>query len=201
LHRRAVRLEWFTVSWNVIEAIVAVGAGLAASSAALIGFGVDSAIEVSSAGALLWRLQRAGPKAELAEKEHAERRALYLVAATFAALAVYIAIDAGAALVREEAPETSRVGLWLSVASLIVMPTLATFKQRTGREMGSRALQADAAETWVCGCLSVALLLGLGLYVWFGWWWADPVSALLMEPVIVWQAWETYEEAGGENGK
>ena len=178
-----------------MEAVVAIGAGVGAGSAALIGFGVDSAIEVTSATALLWRLRRAGPHAHSDDRQHAERRALYLVAATFAALAVYILIEAGMALLNREPPETSTVGLLLAIASLIVMPLLAIAKQRTGRAMGSRALEADAAETWVCAWLSVALLLGLGLYAWCGWWWADPVGALLMEPIIVWQAWETYHEA------
>ena len=195
LHQRAIRLEWFTVAWNVVEAVVAVGAGLAAGSAALIGFGVDSAIEVSSAAALLWRLKRAGPDAEAEEQEGAENRALYFVAGTFVALAIYIGIDAGMSLIRRESPDVSAVGLVLAVLSLIVMPTLAFLKDRVGREMGSQALQADAAETWVCAFLSVALLLGLGLYAWQGWWWADPLGALLMEPVIIWQAWETYTDA------
>lgn len=195
LHGRAVRLEWFTVSWNVIEAAVAIGAGIGAGSAALIGFGVDSGIEVTSATALLWRLRRAGPHARLDDQEHAERRALYLVAATFAALATYILIEATTALLTRESPGTSVVGVMLAVASLIVMPLLAIGKQRTGRAMGSRALEADGAEAWVCAWLSVGLLLGLGLHAWFGWWWADPVGALMMEPVIVWQAWETYHEA------
>jgi cation diffusion facilitator family transporter len=195
LQRRAIRLEWFTISWNVVEAIVALTAGVAAGSAALIGFGIDSSIEVSSAVALLWRLKRAGPDAGAEEHQDAETRALYFVAGTFVALAIYIGIDAGQSLIEREPPERSTAGLVLATLSLIVMPTLAILKDRTGREMGSDALRADAAETWVCAFLSVALLLGLGLYALRGWWWADPVGALLMEPVILWQAWETYHDA------
>lgn len=195
LHHRALRLEWFTVAWNVVEAVVAIGAGLAVGSVALVGFGADSTIEVLSAVALLWRLRRAGARASAAERGHAERRALYLVAATFLILAAYIAYEAGSALVEREGPDRSAVGLVLSVLSLLIMPTLAYMKGRTGREMGSKALQADAAETWVCAFLSLALLLGVGLHAAFGWWWADPVGALAMLPVIFWQAWETFGEA------
>jgi divalent metal cation (Fe/Co/Zn/Cd) transporter len=156
---------------------------------------------VISAFALLWRLRKAGPNASAKERGDAERRALYLVAATFLLLASYIAYEAGGALLSGEGPEDSTVGLVLSVVSLLVMPALAYGKQRTGREMGSEALEADAVETWVCSYLSLALLVGVGLNVGFGWWWADPVGALAMLPVIVWQGWETLGEAreGGEN--
>jgi cation diffusion facilitator family transporter len=195
LHQRALRLEYFTVSWNVVEAIVAITAGLLAGSVALVGFGVDSGIEVLSALALLWRLRRAGADASEAEEAHAERRALYAVAATFFLLAAYIGVEAVGALVSGEAPETSTVGLVLSLVSLAVMPLLAYWKGRTGREMGSPALQADAAETWVCSYLSLALLAGVGLYAAFGWAWADPSGALAMLPVILWQGWETLNEA------
>jgi divalent metal cation (Fe/Co/Zn/Cd) transporter len=195
LHRRALWLEYFTVGWNVIEAVVAIGAGLIAGSVALIGFGVDSGVEVISALGLLWRLRKAGPDATVAEESAAERRALYIVAATFFLLAAYISFEAITALISREAPETSTVGLVLSVLSLVIMPVLAYMKQRTGREMGSRALVADAAETWVCSYLSLALLAGVGLYFLFDWWWADAVGALAMLPVILWQGWETLGEA------
>ena len=195
LHARAVRLEWFTVAWNVIEAVVAIGAGIIAGSVALIGFGVDSGIEVISAIGLLWRLRKAGPDAEVGEESAAEKRALYVVAATFFLLVVYIAYEAADALLEREEPLTSPVGVVLSILSLTIMPALAFAKQRTGREMGSRALVADSKETWVCSYLSLALLVGVGAYAAFGWWWADPVGALAMLPVIVWQGWETLGEA------
>ncbi len=199
LHRRGVRLEVFTIAWNVIEAFVAIGAGLLAGSVALVGFGVDSGVEVISAVALLWRLLKAGPKASAEETGAAEKRALYLVAATFFLLSAYIAYEAGGALVSREGPDGSTVGLVLAAISLVVMPTLAHLKGRTGREMGSEALVADAKETWVCSYLSLALLLGVGLYAAFGWWWADPVGALAMLPVIVWQGFETLGEAREED--
>ena len=195
LHRRGVRLEVFTVAWNVVEAVVAVGVGIAVGSVALIGFGADSGIEVISAVALLWRLLKAGPHASVPEESAAERKALYLVAATFFLLALYILYEAVGALISGEEPESSTVALVLSVVSLLIMPVLAYLKGRTGREMGSRALVADSVETWVCAYLSVALLAAVGLNAAFGWWWADPIGALAMLPVILWQGWETLEEA------
>ena len=195
LHRRALWLEYFTVGSNVIEGLVAIGAGLLAGSVALIGFGVDSSIEVISALGLLWRLRKTGPDATVQEESGAERRALYVVAATFFLLAAYITYEAVTSLLGREEPDRSTVGLVLSVLSLAIMPALAWWKQRTGREMDSRALVADAAETWVCSYLSLALLAGVGLHELFGWWWADPVGALAMLPVILWQGWETLGEA------
>jgi divalent metal cation (Fe/Co/Zn/Cd) transporter len=195
LHHRALRLEYFTVGWNVVEAVVAIGAGIIASSVALIGFGADSAIEVISAIGLLWRLRKAGPHAAVSEESAAEKRALYVVAITFFLLAVYITWEAVTSLIGRDQPLASPVGLVLAVLSLVVMTALAAIKQRVGKEMGSRALVADSKETWVCSYLSLTLLLGVGAYAAFGWWWADPVGALAMLPVILWQGWETFAEA------
>lgn len=195
LHRRALWLEYSTVGWNVVEAVVAIGAGAVAGSVALIGFGADSAIEVISAVGLLWRLRKAGPHAAVNEESAAEKRALYVVAVTFFVLAGYITWEAVRSLISREPPLTSPVGIILAVLSLMVMTGLASVKQRTGREMGSRALVADSKETWVCSYLSLTLLLGVGAYAVFGWWWADPVGALAMLPVILWQGWETLAEA------
>ncbi len=195
LHRRALRLEHFTIGWNVIEAFVAIGAGVIAGSVALVGFGVDSGVEVISAVGLLWRLRVAGPHAEVGEESAAERRALYIVAVTFFLLAAYITVDAVSAFIQREEPLTSPVGIALAVLSLTIMPALAYAKQRTGHEMGSRALVADSKETWVCSYLSLALLLGVGLYAIAGWWWADPIAALAMLPIILWQGWKTLNEA------
>jgi divalent metal cation (Fe/Co/Zn/Cd) transporter len=195
LHRRALWLEYFTVGWNVVEAAVAIGAGVIAGSVALIGFGADSAIEVISAIGLLWRLRKAGPHAAVSEESAAEKRALQVVAITFFLLAAYITWEAVTSLIGREEPLTSPVGLVLAVLSLAVMTALAAIKQRVGKEMGSRALVADSKETWVCSYLSLMLLLGVGAYAAFGWWWADPVGALAMLPVILWQGWETLAEA------
>ena len=199
LHRRALWLEYFTVGWNVVEAVVAIGAGVIAGSVALIGFGADSAIEVISALGLLWRLHKAGPHAAVSEESAAEKRALYVVAITFFLLASYITWEAVTSLVRREEPLTSPVGIILAALSLLIMTGLAAFKQRVGKQIGSRALVADSKETWVCSYLSLSLLLGTGAYALFGWWWADPMGALAMLPVILWQGWETLTEAHEPN--
>jgi cation diffusion facilitator family transporter len=200
LQRRGVWLEWFTVGWNVLEAAVAIGAGIIAGSVALVGFGVDSGIEVVAASALLWRFRTARASASAERHAHAERRALYVVSGTFFLLATYIGVEATSGLLSGEGPASSTLGLALAIVSLAVMPALAYGKQRTGRELGSRALQADAIETWVCSYLSLALLAGIGLHAAFDWWWADPVGALAMLPVIIWQGWETLEEAQEDEG-
>jgi divalent metal cation (Fe/Co/Zn/Cd) transporter len=199
LHHRALWLEYFTVGWNVVEAVVAIGAGVIAGSVALIGFGADSAIEVISALGLLWRLRKAGPHAAVIEESAAEKRALYVVAITFFLLAIYITQEAVTSLIGGEEPLTSPVGIILAALSLVVMTGLAAAKQRVGKGMGSRALVADSKETWVCSYLSLSLLLGTGAYAIFGWWWADPIGALAMLPVILWQGWETLSEAREPN--
>ncbi len=199
LHRTALRLEWGTTLWNVVEAIVAVGSGTVAGSAALIAFGADSLIEVSSAVVVLWRLIKAGPDAPLEEQLELDRRAHLLVGVTFFILAAYVTADAGLALLKQAVPERSPVGIGLAIASLVAMPTLATLKQRTGRAMGSRALEADALETWLCAYLSATLLIGLGLNAWLGWWWADPVAALAMVPFMLWQGWDAISESRSDD--
>lgn len=195
LHRRGVRLERFTVAWNTVEAGVALTAGIVSNSTALLAFGIDSLIENLSALALLWRLRRAGPNADAARRKGAEGRALRLVAFSFLLLAIYVAVEGVATLLRGVGPRPSGVGLVLAALSLAVMPALAYRKGRTGREFGSAALQADAIETWVCAYLSLALLVGVGANTLFGWWWADPAGALAMLPVLSWQAWHTWSEA------
>jgi cation diffusion facilitator family transporter len=195
LHRRALWLEYLTVGWNILEALVAIVTGVLAGSVALIAFGADSGIEVVSAMGLLWRLRKAGPHAPISEESEAEKRALYVVAVTFFLLAGYITYEGITGLLSHGEPLTSPVGIALSVLSLVVMPILASAKQRTGKQMGSRALVADAKETWVCSYLSLALLVGVGAFALFGWWWADSIAALAMLPVIIWQGWETFAEA------
>jgi divalent metal cation (Fe/Co/Zn/Cd) transporter len=195
LHRRALRLEWFTVAWNIVEAAIAIGAGVAAGSIALVGFGADSLIEVTSGGILIWRLRKAGPEASAVEQGDRERKALFVVAGTFFLLAAYVAYESLNEFLGASKAEPSTAGLALSVVSLVVMPILATAKLRVARAMGSRALRADAMETWVCAYLSAALLVGLALNAALGWWWADAVASLGMLPVILWQGWETLEDA------
>ncbi len=176
--RRGRRLEYFTIGWNVVEAAVAIGAGAAAGSIALIGFGADSVIESLSGAVLLWRLH-----AHEADEER-ERRALKLVGWTFLLLAAYVAFDACKTLFRREPPETSLPGIVLAVASLVVMPLLARAKRRVAGRLASGALAADSRQTSLCAYLSAILLGGLALNAVWGWWWADPVAALVMVPII-----------------
>ena len=179
---RGIRLEYITVGWNVVEGAVAVLAGLLAGSVALVGFGVDSAIESSSGAVLLWRL-----RAEQTGKniERAEQTALKLVGASLLLLAAYVTFNAIKTLVTREQPQRSILGIVLSVLSLIVMPLLARAKRRTAAELNSAALHADSRQTSICAYLSAILLGGLLLNAALGWWWADPVAALAMVPIIV----------------
>ena len=167
-------------------------AGWQAGSVALVGFGLDSAIEVMAAVILVWRLRQPG---SLEEETKRERQALLGVGITFFVLSAYILWQAGQSLLRREAPESSWIGILLAVASLIVMPTLGLAKRTIARQMGSRALEADALETLICAYLSFALLLGLGLNALLGWWWADPAAALAMVPFILKEGWEAVAEA------
>lgn len=200
--RRAVWLEYFTVGWNVIEAVIAVAAGIMAGSIALIGFGLDSLIEVTAAAALLWRLKkelRLGHGISDDDHSSIERRALLVVGITFFALALYILIEAGYNLVTDREAEESIVGIVLAAVSLAVMPVLALLKQRAARALKSSSLASDAMETWVCSYLSLVLLAGLGLNAALGWSWADPVAALAMLPLIIREGWEALEEAREED--
>ena len=180
LHR-GLRLEYFTVAWNLLEAAVALAAGAAAGSIALIGFGLDSLIEVSSGGILLWRLHADHDEER---RERVERSALKLVGLSLLLLAAYVAGDSVVSLVRREVTERSLPGIGLAIASLIAMPLLARAKRRVASALGSPALHADSRQTDLCACLSATLLLGLLLNAAFGWWWSDPVAGLVMVPVI-----------------
>jgi divalent metal cation (Fe/Co/Zn/Cd) transporter len=177
--RQGRKLEYLTIGWNLLEGAVAVGAGVVAGSTALVGFGFDSFIESLSGGALLWRLRSDE------DSERRERIALKLVGTSFLILAAYVAFDAGKSLINREPPEASYVGISLSLLSLIVMPLLARAKRRVAASLNSRALQADSRQTDICAYLSAILLGGLLLNALFGWWWADPVAALVMVPIIV----------------
>lgn len=199
LHRRALRLEWLTTLWNVAEAAIAIGSGTIASSTALVAFGVDSLIEVSSATVVLWRLLKAGPDASNDEHKRVDRSAHLLVGITFFLLAAYVVIDASFSILSGASPEASQVGIGLAAASLIVMPVLAYTKMHTGRQMGSKALEADAVETWLCAYLSATLLIGLVLNAWLGWWWADPAAALSMVPFMIWQGHSAIVEARSDD--
>jgi divalent metal cation (Fe/Co/Zn/Cd) transporter len=171
------RLEYLTLGWNAVEAVVAVGAGVIAGSTSLVGFGIDSVIESMSGAVLLWRLHDE-------QGERRERTALRLVGVSFLVLAGYVAYESASDLIRQDRPEVSYVGIGLAIASLIVMPLLARAKRKVAARMGSHALHADSRQTDICGYLSAVLLFGLGANALFGWWWADPVAGLLMVLLI-----------------
>lgn len=179
--RRGRVLEYFTLAWNLVEAVVAVGSGILAGSTALVGFGVDSLIESSSGAVLLWRLH------EGHGGEEREGLALRLVGLSFLALALWVGWDAAGSLWRREAPDESLVGIVLAAVSLIVMPLLAREKRKVASGLGSRAMEADSRQTDLCAYLSAILLIGLGLNAITGWWWADPVAGLAMVPIIGWE--------------
>ncbi|HYN72958.1 MAG TPA: cation transporter [Nakamurella sp.] len=184
LDRRAVlnrRIRWFvaaTITYNVIEAVVAITAGTVASSAALIGFGLDSLVEVTSAAAVAWQFAARDP-------ETRERTALRIIAFSFFALAAYVTVDAVRSLFGVGEARPSTVGLVLAAVSLAVMPFLSFGQRRAGRELGSRTAVADSKQTLLCTYLSAVLLVGLGLNTAFGWSWADPIAALVIAAVAV----------------
>ena len=180
--QRGILLEYLTIGWNLIEGIVAVASGAISGSIALIGFGIDSFIETSSGAILLWRLvaEHRGQSAE-----RVERKAQRLVGVSFMLLAAYVALDSFKALIEREAPERSVIGISIAVASLIAMPWLAYAKRKAASDLNSAALRADSRQTSLCAYLSVILLGGLILNAVLGWWWADPVAALCMLPIIV----------------
>lgn len=180
LVEHGLHLEYLTVGWNLVEGVVAVAAALAAGSVALLGFGVDSFVESTSGGILIWRLLAEGRAEEQEAVEAVERRAQKLVAGSLFLLAAYIVFDAARTLLSGDRPQPSLVGLALAALSIGVMWRLARAKRRTAIALGSRALQADAFQTTACWWLSLVVLGGVGLNALFGWWWADPVAAIGM---------------------
>ena len=178
LIRRARLLAGASVAYNVVEAIVAIGSGRVADSTALVGFGLDSTVEVASGLVILWQFGRPMP-------EERERLAQRLIAASFFALAAWIAVEAVRALATFDVPDPSLVGIVLAALSLVVMPFLSVAQRRTGRELGSGAVVADSTQTLLCTYLSAVLLVGLLANALLGWWWLDPVAALAIAAVAV----------------
>jgi divalent metal cation (Fe/Co/Zn/Cd) transporter len=191
--QQGITLEYLTLGWNLIEGVAAIASGAVAGSVALIGFGVDSFIEMGSGGVLLWRLRSERRGANAAD---VERRALRLVGVSFLLLAIYVAIDSIKSLVQHQAPEHSVPGICIAVLSLVVMPWLAHRKRTAAGTLNSGALHADSRQSSLCAYLSAILLGGLVLNAAFGWWWADPSAALLMVPLI---AYEGVEASRGKN--
>lgn len=181
LVRRGLWLNYFGIGYNSLEGILAVGAGMVAGSVALVGFGIDSIIEVSASIAAQWRL-RADFDPERREK--VERVTLRIIGVSFLALAAYVAYDSAMSLWHRDAPDESRFGIGLAIFSVIVMPLLVRAKRKIAVGLGSRSLHADANQTMLCTYLSAILLGGLLLNAILGWWWADPVAALIMVPII-----------------
>lgn len=184
LRRRAQLLVWATIVWNSVEAIVAIAAGAAASSGALVSFGLDSTVEVSAALVALWYLRGEGDERGI--------RAGRLIGLSFWALASWVTFDAVSDLVAGDRPDVSTVGIVLTAVSVIVMPVLAQAKRRTGRALGSSALVAESNETMVCAYLSVAVLIGLGAHALFDWWWADPIAALVVAAIAAHEGLEAW---------
>jgi divalent metal cation (Fe/Co/Zn/Cd) transporter len=185
LRRRVRAVVAVTIAYNVVEAVVAISAGTVAGSAALVGFGLDSTVEVLSAAAVAW--QFAGR-----DHEARERAALRVIAVSFFALAAYVSVEAVRALFSAAEPDHSTVGIVLAAVSLVVMPGLSWFERRTGRELGSASVVADSKQTLICSYLSGVLLVGLVLNSAFGWWWADPLAALVIAGFAVHEGWEAW---------
>ena len=185
--RRGTLLAWATIGYNCLEAVLAIGSGLLAGSVALIGFGLDSVLEVASSLAGIARLRA---DATLSRRAAVEQRALRIIGVCFLTLAAYVLWDAVGALFRQQPPAESLLGIAIAGGSLIVMPLLARAKRRVAAQLESRALTAEAKQTELCTYLSAILLVGLGLNALLGWWWADPVAGLAMVPIIGWEGLE-----------
>lgn len=175
-------MEYFTIAWNSLEGLVAVVAAGSAGSISLMGFGVDSFIEVASGAVLLWRMS---VDADVRKRERREKLSLRIVGVCFLALAAYIGYESISDLVRRKSPEYSVPGIVLACVSLVVMPLLSRAKKKVGCELGSEAMHGDAKQTDFCVYLSLILLVGLLLNAVLAWWWADPAAALIMVPIIL----------------
>jgi len=196
-HQKGLMAEYFTVGWNVIEGLIAITAGVIAGSIALVGFGLDSYVEVASGSVLIWRLRKHGFSDQEAE-EAAEKKAIFFIGVTFFLLSIYVVYESGRKILFQAQVEESLVGIILAIVSLIVMPMLALYKKKIAVEINSRALRADAMETLACSYLSLTLVLGLGANAVFGWWWADPVAALAIVCFLMKEGWEAIQESRGE---
>jgi divalent metal cation (Fe/Co/Zn/Cd) transporter len=189
LGRRAQLLAAASVAYNAVEAVIAISAGLVAGSVALVGFGLDSVVEVSSGLIILWQFRHPLP-------ESRERMALRLMAASFFALAAYVGFESVRALLGGHEPEVSRVGIGLAIASLTVMPFLSWAQRRTGRALGSTAVVADSTQTLLCSYLSAVLLAGLVLNATLGWHWADPLAGLVIAAIAIREGREAWRGEG-----
>lgn len=193
LLRRGLRLEYISLSWNLIEGAVAIVAGIIAGSVALIGFGVDSFVESTSAAVIIWRIlaetrNRAEPEKVFAIERWAQR----FVALSLTVFGIYLLFESSSAIVFKEQPEVSHTGIVLAVLSLGVMWWLARSIRRVGQELHSHAIEADSTQTLACWWMSVSLLVGLGLNALFGWWWADPIAGIVISGLMFREAKGTW---------
>lgn len=191
LIRRGRLLEYFTVIWNGLEALVSITAGVFAGSVSLVGFGLDSVIEVASGATLIWRLRN---DLDLSRRERVERTTLKIVGWCFVALALYITLECGVTIIAHEEPKQSLPGIVIAAASLIAMPLLARAKRRVASGIGSAAMHADSKQADFCAYLSAILLTGLLLNALVGWWWADPLAGLIMVPIIAKEGVDALQE-------
>lgn len=211
-YRKGLVLEYLTVGYNAVEAVLSILFGVLSGSVALVGFGLDSIVESLSGGVLIWRLRQHKRVTE-EQEERIEFIAVRLVAVTFVILGSYVLVESmtslgvfdllglskGIPFLEQEEPGVSIPGILIAAASLIVMPLLAFHKKKTGERIGSKALVADSKETLVCAWLSFALLMGLGLNYLFGWWWADPAAGLVIVAFLFKEGVEQWREAGGDD--
>ncbi len=195
LYRKGLNLEFFTVGYNVIEALASIIFGIIGGSIALVGFGLDSIVESLSGFVLIWRLSRHDKISPL-EEERAEKRAVRFVSVTFFILGIYVLYESVKKLVLHEAPEPSLPGIIIAALSILIMPVLAMEKRKVGLQLGSKALVADSMETFACAFLSLALLAGLGANYLFGFWQADPIVGLIITVFLFREGYETWEKSG-----
>jgi len=193
LFRTALLLEYFTVGYNIIEAVLSIFFGNAASSISLIGFGLDSVVESLSGSVLIWRLRTHGHVSG-EEEEVVEKKARKFVAITFLLLGIYVVFESVTRLVGHESSQPSLAGMVIAVFSIIIMPVLAWRKYTIGNRIGSEALIADSKETITCAFLSVALLTGLAANYFFGFWQADPIVGLIIAIFLFWEGYESWKE-------
>ncbi len=186
--RRGLRLEYWTLGYNILEAAVAIGSGAVAGSLALVSFGIDSVLEVSSGLVMIWRLGKCA--------DEAERRAQKAIAISFFGLGLWVMWGAAEGLWKGEVPAVSWVGIGLAILSVGIMPVLARAKRKVGMELGSAAMVADSRQTSLCAYLSAILLVGLGLQAAFGWWWADAAASLAMTPIIFREGVDAWQGKG-----
>ncbi len=194
LYRKGRYLLYFLVSYNILEAVAALVFGKIAGSIALVGFGLDSIVEVLSSTIVIWRLSQHGKISAEAE-ERLERRAVKVIAITFFVLGAYVLYESVTKLLSAEVPQASLPGIVIALCSIIVMPLVAWQTRKTGKQIGSKALVADSTETIACTFLSLALLLGLGANYLFGFWQADPIVGLIIVTFLFREGWENWQEA------